>query len=56
MACKCNELTTVLRCKSCGHIQTIAHSKEENPLEKAKTENRVCKKCYSTEWVEGGTS
>jgi hypothetical protein len=53
MACKCNEKTSVLRCKNCGRIQTISHSNKQNPLEEAKKAGRKCKNCYSEEFVIG---
>lgn len=53
MACKCNEKTSVLRCTKCGRIQTISHSKQEDPLQKAKTEGRQCRKCYTSEFTIG---
>lgn len=53
MPCKCNEKTSILRCSKCGHIQTINHAKAEDPLQKAKTESRKCKKCFSEEFVIG---
>jgi len=53
MACKCNEKTSVLRCKNCKRIQKISHSKQEDPLQKAKQEGRICKKCYTSEFEIG---
>ena len=53
MACKCNDVTSILRCVQCGRIQTIGHSKKEDPLQAAKKENRKCQTCYSEEFVVG---
>lgn len=50
MACKCREITTVIKCKSCGRIQTISHAKEDNILEKVKQENRQCSVCNKAEF------
>lgn len=51
MACGCREVTTILKCASCGRIQTISHAKTEDPLAEAKKQNRQCKTCYSSEFI-----
>lgn len=51
MACKCNEVTTVLKCTNCGKVQTIGHAKSENPLDEARKQGRQCRNCYSKEFI-----
>ena len=53
MACKCNEKTSVLLCTNCGSIQTINHTKKQDPLQEAVKQGRKCRKCYGTEFKIG---
>lgn len=52
MACKCNDITTHLRCKTCGWIQSISHAKGQDPLQEAVKQGRECKHngCYSRDF------
>lgn len=45
MSCKCQDLTTTLRCTNCGTLVSISYNKTDNPVIVAKRNGIVCKNC-----------
>lgn len=52
MACKCKERTTIIQCTQCGKMQTVNHSKSEDPIVVAKRLGKRCR-CFNDEFVVG---
>lgn len=53
MSCNCREKTTIIQCTECGKMQTINHSKTDNPIEFAKRRGRKCA-CGGSTFRVGG--